>query len=119
MGASLYHSTFGGIAGPKVEWYSDAPMDFTFFCPKNRFYPALGLLALAGLACSSAPPVPLEVKGNFQDAQRLYDQGKPEEAEKVLLAVKTKNPSDAKAHFLLGRIYKETKRPDQAVEEIQ
>ncbi|HEY5037541.1 MAG TPA: tetratricopeptide repeat protein, partial [bacterium] len=78
----------------------------------------LGFLILAGASCSPTLPKD-EVKGTFDEAQKLYDQGKPEEAEKILTFLKIKKPSDAKTHFLLGRIYRESKRPDQAIEELE
>src|SRR5271170_7834545 len=78
------------------------------------------VLAFLGAGCSvSHPKVPEVVKGKFSDAQKLYDQGKREDAEKLLLALKAKKPADVATHFLLGRIYKETKRPDQAIEELE
>src|ERR1051325_11041838 len=79
---------------------------------------ALWLSLQGGIACAPKPE-PESVKGTFEDAQRLYDQGKPEEAEKILSSVKVKNPADAKTHFLLGRIYRENKNLDLALEELE
>src|ERR1039457_5116493 len=94
-------------------------MSLKFLCPQRKCNVALLLMIFVGLACSQAPPIPSEVRGSFKDAQSLYDQGKKEEAEKLLVALKTKKPDDANAHLLLGRIYRETKHPDQAIEELE
>ena len=70
-------------------------------------------MAIVAVGCSPTPPPVPEVKGSYDDAQKLYDQGKLADAEKILDSLKTKNPSETKTHFLLGRIYKETQRPDE------
>ena len=51
------------------------------------------------------------------EAQKLYDQGQPGKAEQILLFLKTRQPSDARVHQLLGRIYKDAKRTDEAITE--
>lgn len=86
---------------------------------KALFLFVLGALVFSGSACTPALPPQEKASGSFTDAQNLYDQGKSTEAEKILLALKIKKPSDVPTHFLLGRIYKDTNRPDQAIEELE
>ena len=84
-----------------------------------KFSAVFFILLSAGLACAPVSPPEEAAPGSWTDAQKLYDQGKSQEAEKILVYLKTKNPSDPKVHLLLGRIFKETKRRDQAIEELE
>ena len=101
-----------GCAG----WYSDGPMKKRPLIAPIKFLFFSLLLTQGLVGCS---PKPEQAKGTFEDAQKFYDQGKTGEAEKILTALKIQKPADAKVHFLLGRIYRETKRPDQAIEELE
>ena len=78
-----------------------------------------GFLAYAGAGCSSNIRPPDERTGTFQEAQKLYDEGKSSPAESMLLVLRMKNPSDAKVHFLLGRIYLEENKVDQSIQELE
>jgi hypothetical protein len=87
--------------------YSDAPMNIHLSDSRMRIGVLLGFLIPLAVACQPKPVSP-KISGNFTDAQKLYDQGKNEEAEVILLALQAEKPSDAQTHFLLGRIYKDT-----------
>ena len=83
-----------------------------------KFWAGLGFLAFIAAGCSSPPP-PNETRGTFPEAQKLYDQGRGEEAEKILAYLRGRDPSNAQVHLLLGRIYKETGRTDLAIGELE
>jgi tetratricopeptide (TPR) repeat protein len=86
----------------------------------RQFFKFLAILCfITAISCTPPPPSSGEVPGTFADAQKFYDQGQPDKSEKILLFLKARKPSDVKVHQLLGRIYKDGKRTDEATAELE
>src|SRR5580658_8249711 len=94
-------------------------MFITRAVPQAKFHLCLFGLFLTAFACTSAPPPADEIPGTFPEAQKFYDQGQTDKSEKILLFLKARTPSDVKVHQLLGRIYKDGKRTDEAIAELE